>query len=109
MDASFDAYGSGWGDETADRSMLTTQRKAEFDKVPVPVTVKDLKLVEPGEENYVIGSHKFNTVRIVGRVLSHEMKENGTAVEYEITDTDDISCCDRFAVLHYYDIDVSVF
>uniref|UniRef100_A0A914C433 Replication protein A C-terminal domain-containing protein n=2 Tax=Acrobeloides nanus TaxID=290746 RepID=A0A914C433_9BILA len=105
MDASFDAYGGGgWGDE-ADKSMLSTQRKAEFDKVPIPVLVYDLCRMMQGEENYVIGAHKFTTVRIVARVVQAQEVDNGNQLIYDVIDTNDNDTKNVFKIVHYQGVD----
>ena len=109
MDASFDAYGGGgWGDE-ADKSMLSTQRKAEFDKVPIPVLVYDLCRMMQGEENYVIGAHKFTTVRIVARVVQAQEVDNGYQIIYDVIDTNDNDTKNVFKIVHYQGVYVSAY
>jgi hypothetical protein len=70
MDTSFDAFGAGgWGadqgnDFQASQSQAT--RSGNLDKVPVPVSIKDLVTITDEsiaeQEVFTIGNYSFKTV-----------------------------------------------
>nr|CAD2155090.1 unnamed protein product [Meloidogyne enterolobii] len=111
MDASFDQFGGyGWGEQSGggggggqDFNIPTPFQKSHItDKIPIPAIVEDLLTMSNDEEKYVIGGYSFNTVKIMGRIVS-VFTDSNQCTTYEICDgmADDQRVAKRFTVIRY--------
>jgi hypothetical protein len=107
MDASFDQFaGGGWGEQTGgqDFANITSSHHKSFatDKIPIPATVEDLLTMSNDEEKFVIGGYSFNTVKLMGRIVSVHTDTN-QCTTYELCDgmATDPRVAKRFTVIRY--------
>jgi len=103
MDDSFDAFGTsargGWGAETS-YGDLDAGPKINT-TTPLPVTITDLLEVgQKGEENFTVGKYAFNTVSLVGKVVSVRFEQNGAYMTYGLVDPKD-SANEVLSVVQY--------
>jgi len=104
MDTSFDAFGAGgWGGDQADEFLSQSHRSSSFEKLVVPVSIKDLVAntneSDADQETYKIGSYAFRNVRVIGRVANCSV-EGGNVVTYELIPYNgDMKTSRRFTVI----------
>lgn len=104
MDVSFEPTmaGGGWGADVGNISMTQPPGQSSgtnFEKIPLPVTLKDAANCVTEDDKFHIGNYSFVNVRTCGRVESIEDSPSGERYVYlnDPTNVDDI----KFKVIIY--------
>ncbi|CAI4225450.1 unnamed protein product [Auanema sp. JU1783] len=97
---SFSGADAGWGGDAsfATQAPKDSEMRKVSDRLPIPVTIQDLRGFTPNDEKYTLGDYGFGTALIIGRV---ERLETGNehSISYDLIDIEDEQTC--FKVVMY--------
>lgn len=109
MDASFDQFGGGgWGDQGEQEfASSNIQKTSIYDKIPIPADIDGLLAMPHAEEKYVLGAYSFNTIRVMGKIVSSHTDSNQSTT-YEICDVNvgDERIAKRFTIIRYGGVEI---